>query len=118
MNKNSILEIAVKALDSKLAQDIEVIEINNLTVLADYFIIASGSSTTQVRALADEVEFKLKENDIPPQRIEGYTSCNWILLDYGSVVVHVFLNETRDFYSLEKLWADGKKIDVSKFISA
>ena len=71
MNKNSILEIAVKALDSKLAQDIEVIEINNLTVLADYFIIASGSSTTQVRALADEVEFKLKENDIPHKGLRG-----------------------------------------------
>lgn len=116
MIDNIILETAVKALDSKLARDIEVIEVESLTSLADYFIIASGTSSTQVRALADEVEFKLKENGILPQRIEGYSSRSWILLDYSSVVVHIFTGEAREFYSLEKLWADGRKVDISKFI--
>lgn len=116
MIDNPILKTAVKALDSKLAHDIEVIEIEKLTSLADYFVIASGKSSTQVRALADEVEFKLKESGILPQRIEGYSSRSWILLDYSTVVVHVFTEEMREFYSLEKLWADGKKIEIENFI--
>lgn len=111
-----IFEISVKALDSKRAEDIKVIGIRDLTVIADYFVIANGTSTTQTKALADEVEYKLKENGLIPLRIEGYQSANWIVLDYGSVVVHVFYKETRQFYNLERLWSDGEQIDISHLL--
>ena len=97
-------------LDGKKALDIKLIEISDLTIIADYFVIATGTSSTQVRALADEVEFQLKEQGITPTRIEGYSSSSWILVDYSDVVVHVFQKDTREFYSLERLWADGKEI--------
>ncbi len=111
-----MVEISVKALDSKRAEDIKVIGIRDLTVIADYFVIANGTSTTQTKALADEVEYKLKENGLMPLRIEGYQSANWIVLDYGSVVVHVFYKETRQFYNLERLWSDGEQIDISHLL--
>ena len=111
-----MVEISVKALDSKRAEDIKVIGIRDLTVIADYFVIANGTSTTQTKALADEVEYKLKESGLMPLRIEGYQSANWIVLDYGSVVVHVFYKETRQFYNLERLWSDGEQIDISHLL--
>jgi ribosome-associated protein len=92
-------------LEDKKAADVEVIDVSNKTILADYFVIATGTSTTHVKALAGEVEFVLKEQE---QRmvdhVEGFESSRWILLDFGDVVVHVFHPEERDFYSLEKLW--------------
>ena len=116
MNTFNKVEIVVKALDDKKAFDIKVIKIDDLTRLGDYFIIASGSSSTQVKALADIVDEKLSENGIEPNHIEGKTS-GWILLDYGDVVIHVFSKDEREFYSLEKLWQDGKEIDISDIIS-
>lgn len=116
MNTFNKVEIVVKALDDKKAFDIKVIKIDDLTILGDYFIIASGSSSTQVKALADIVDEKLSENGIEPNHIEGKTS-GWILLDYGDVVIHVFSKDEREFYSLEKLWQDGKEIDISDIIS-
>ena len=113
LTSQQMVEISVKALDSKRAEDIKVIGIRDLTVIADYFVIANGTSTTQTKALADEVEYKLKESGLMPLRIEGYQSANWIVLDYGSVVVHVFYKETRQFYNLERLWSDGEQIDIS-----
>ncbi|MGN1108305.1 MAG: ribosome silencing factor, partial [Oscillospiraceae bacterium] len=86
-----------------------------LTILANYFVIASASSTTQVKALADEVEYQLGEKGVKPKSIEGYQSQNWIVLDYYDVIVHVFLEETRDFYQLERLWADGTPVDISEW---
>lgn len=115
MNQFDIAKHAVKALDSKKAVDIEVIGITDLTVIADYFVIATGSSSTQVKALADEVEYQLKLKDVEPLHIEG-RSTGWIVLDYGSVVVHVFHSEQREFYQLERLWQDGEKIDVEKLL--
>ena len=95
-------------LDSKKAKDIRAVNIRDLTIIADYFVICTGTSTTQVKALSDEVEFRLKEQlGLQPNRIEGYASSSWILMDYGNVVVHVFLEDTRAFYSLERLWTDG-----------
>lgn len=108
--------IAVKALDSKKATDIKVIKIDDLTILGDYFIFANGTSSTQVRALADVVDEKLSENGIEPGHIEGKSS-GWILLDYGDVVIHVLGREEREFYSLEKIWQDGEEIDISDVIS-
>ncbi|MBR3839433.1 MAG: ribosome silencing factor [Clostridia bacterium] len=91
-------------LDSKKGKDIEVINIEEKTIVADYFIICTGTSTTQVKGLADEVVFLLKQEGKEPARIEGYDSGSWILVDYLDVVVHVFLQSEREFYSLDKLW--------------
>ncbi len=111
-----IVETAVKALDSKKGFDIKAIKIDDLTVIADYFVIATASSSTQVRALAEEVEYQLDLKNNPVHHIEGRGS-NWILLDYGSVIVHVFHRETREFYGLDHTWADGKQIDIEKFLA-
>ena len=113
------LELAKKAaafLDSKKAEKLNVIEIENISSLADYFVIATGNNNTHVRALADELDEKLKSEGLAPARMEGYRSNSWILLDYGNVVVHVFLKETRDFYDLERLWQDGEQIDLSSVL--
>lgn len=106
------LEIAVRALDSKKAIDIKVLEIGDLTIIADNFVIAQGTSNTHVRALADEVEYKLHEAGIEPRQIEGRAS-GWILLDYHDIVVHVFTADQREYYNLEKLWADANEKDIS-----
>lgn len=94
-------------LDAKKAQDIRILNVNRKTVLADYFVIAGGSSRTQVNALADEVEYKLGLEDVHPSRVEGRGGGTWVLLDFDSVIVHIFGRDTRDFYKLEKLWAEG-----------
>ena len=88
------------------------IDISSVSTLADYFLLCSGTSTTQVKALADELELKLSEQGILPRRIEGASSATWIILDYGDLVIHVFHRETRQFYNLERLWADGVPIDL------
>ena len=108
-------ELALKAaqiLSEKKASDIEILEIGDLTVLAEYFVICTGTSSTQVRSLAEELEFRLSELGIEPHHIEGHRSTSWVLLDYSSVVVHVFYKESREFYRLEHRWADAKRLDV------
>lgn len=112
-----IVKKAVKALDDKKANNIEVIKIDELTIVADYFIIATANSNTHVRALADEVEYQLEQEGVMPDHIEG-RSTGWVLLEYAGVVVHVFLEESRNYYNLERLWEDGAKIDVSQFLNA
>ena len=116
LEQKKMIEIIIKALDSKRAEDIRLIGIKDLTIVADYFIIANGTSSTQTKALADEVEFQLKQQGTEPIRTEGYQGANWIVLDYGNIVVHVFYKETRDFYNLERLWQDGEQIDISEYI--
>ena len=111
-----IVKKAVKALDDKKANNIEVIKIDELTIVADYFIIATANSNTHVRALADEVEYQLEEAGFMPDHIEG-RSTGWVLLEYAGVFVHVFLEESRNYYNLERLWEDGTKIDVSQFLN-
>lgn len=101
-----------KVLDKKKASDVKVLKVRDLTVLADYFVIATGTSSTHVKSLAEEVEFQLGEQGVKPLRTEGYDSKNWILLDYGEVIVHVFYPEARSFYDLEHLWADAEPVDV------
>ena len=106
-------ELALKAaqiLSEKKASDIEILEIGDLTVLAEYFVICTGTSSTQVRSLAEEL--RLSELGIEPHHIEGHRSTSWVLLDYSSVVVHVFYKESREFYRLEHMWADAKRLDV------
>lgn len=116
MTLDEKLKLIIKTLDTKKAEDIQAIKISDLTIIADYFVIANGMSSTQTRALADEVEFKMKQQGVEPLRVEGERGANWIIIDYGDVVVHVFYKETREHYNLERLWADGEHIDVSQFL--
>ncbi|MBQ8176208.1 MAG: ribosome silencing factor [Oscillospiraceae bacterium] len=116
MTQEELIATAVKTLDSKKAEDIRVIKIGDLTILADYFIIADGTSSTQTKALADEVEFRLKQQGREPKQVQGNNGSNWIILDYSDVVIHIFYKETRDFYNLERLWSDGEDVDISKYI--
>jgi ribosome-associated protein len=115
-SKNLAIEIA-KILDRKKAQDVRVLKVQDLTVLTDYFVIASGTSTTQVGALADEVDYQLSQQGIKPYATEGFDSKNWVLLDYSSVIVHVFVPNTRTYYDLEHLWADGQPVDISAYLA-
>lgn len=102
-----IAETAYAALDNKKAVEPTVLEVGKQTVLADYFVLATGTSGTHIKALADETEFKLREElGIEPSHVEGFGDSAWILLDYGCVIIHVFTKEARDFYKLEKLWDD------------
>ncbi len=110
------LEIIIRAIDSKRGEDIQAIGIGDLTILADYFVIANGGSTVQTKAMAEEVEFKLSQLGIEPHHTEGYGANNWIVLDYRDIVVHIFYKETRDQYKLERLWSDGKSVDVSQYL--
>ena len=102
------------ALANKKGEDIKVINISEVTVLADYFIIASGTNRNQVQAMADNVEEILAKEGMEPKQIEGYQSGNWILLDYQDVIVHIFDQENRLFYDLERIWRDGKSIAVEE----
>ena len=114
MTPKEVAIIAAKALDEKKGKGISAIEITDLTTLADYFVFATGSSNTQINALCGSVEKALKEQaGEDPLRREGYRDGTWVLLDYGSICVHVFSEEAREFYSLERLWSDGKPVDLS-----
>ena len=112
-----LAEIAVKALDSKKGKEIRLIRIDKITTLAEYFVICTGTSNTQINALCDEVEKRLTESGEEPLHREGYRGGTWVLLDYGCVVVHVFNDEARRFYSLEHLWADGEAIDLGPVLA-
>lgn len=113
MTSLGMAKFAAKVLDSKKAYDIKVLDVDKVTTLSEYFVIASASNSTQVKALAEEVEFKLKKEGLEPDHIEGRRSDTWILIDYTSFVVHVFLNETREFYDIERLWSDATEVDIS-----
>lgn len=111
-----LAEIAVKALDSKKGKEIRLIRIDKITTLAEYFVICTGTSNTQINALCDAVEKELTKKGEEPLHREGYRGGTWVLLDYGCVVVHVFNDEARKFYSLEHLWADGEEVDLSAIL--
>lgn len=117
MTEQERLELIIKTLDSKRGEDIQAIKIADLTILADYFVIVNGTSNTHARTLADEVEFQLLQHGIEPQRRESDTGNTWIILDYGDIIVHVFYKDTRSFYKLEGLWADGERLDVSSLLT-
>ena len=115
LEKGKALALRIaEILDDRKAKDIKIINVNKKTVIADYFVIASGSSRTQVNALADEVEYKLGLEGIDPSRVEGRGDGSWVLLDFDSVLVHVFGRESRDFYKLEKLWAEGTPVEYTQ----
>ena len=108
-----IAAIAAKALDDKKARDIKVLKTDKQTVLADYFVICNGTSSTHIKALVDEVDKQLSEAGEPPIRREGLRSDIWVLMDFGCVIVHVFTDAARKFYNLERLWSDAEEVDPS-----
>ena len=113
MNSNEAAKVIYEALDKKKGLDIKIIDISGISVMADYFIIANGNSITQVQALVDNVEEKMNQSGFIMKRKEGNRSSTWVLLDFGDVVVHVFDNEDRLFYDLERIWSDGKTVEIS-----
>lgn len=106
-----MVKIAVKALEDKKGEDIRIIDIHKVSVIADYFIIASGANANQVQALADNVQEALYKAGFEQSQVEGYQTANWILMDYNDVIVHVFSKEDRLFYDLERIWRDGQPVD-------
>ena len=114
--KEMALQLA-RALDSKKGQNILVLETDGLTTLADYFVLCTGSSAPQLKALADAAERCMKENEILPHHIEGHRGGTWILQDYGDVVLHLFSAEAREFYDLDRLWQDAKVVDLSDILT-
>ena len=118
MNKEmEMTKLAVKALDEKKAMDIKVIDIHEVSVLADYFIIASGSNQNQVQAMVDNVEEQLGKAGYESKQIEGTKNSSWILMDYGDLIIHIFDEENRLFYDLERIWRDGKTMETNEFLS-
>jgi len=121
LTPKEIAGFAINALDSKKAKDIKLLRTRDITILADYFVICTATSTTHLRTLADEVEKALKEKGEAPLRREGHRAGGWQLLDFGCVIVHLFLKDMRDFYTLERLWSDAEDIildddDISDII--
>ncbi len=114
MNSNAIAKRAYELLDEKKAIDIRIIDISKISVIADYFIIAGAGNDRQVKALADNVEEMLGKEGTTPKHIEGYQSANWVLMDYGDVIIHIFNQEQRLFYDLERIWTDGNIVEVSE----
>jgi ribosome-associated protein len=110
-----ILKIAANAVNAKKAREMNAIKVSDLTVLCEYFLICTATSSTHVRALADEVEEKLEQAGLRPHHIEGKTT-GWIVLDYGSVIVHVFGRNEREFYGLDKMWDDAESVDLEKIL--
>ena len=117
MTPKEMALLAAKGLDSKKGKEIRVLAVDHLTSLADYFVICTGSSNTQINALCDAVEKELAQAGEQPLHREGYRGGTWVLLDYGTVTVHVFNEEAREFYSLERLWCDGKEVDISSVLT-
>lgn len=114
MNSKEIARLAIEALEDKKAEDIKVIDISEVSVIADYFIIAGGSNRSQIQALCDNVDEKLGRAGFPAKQTEGYDTANWILLDFGDIIVHIFDKENRLLYDLERIWRDGKQIDIKE----
>lgn len=114
MTSKELAKLAVKALDDKKGEDITVIDISEVSVLADYFIIAGGSNRSQIQAMADNVDEMIGKNGGSLRQIEGYDTGNWVLLDFSDVIVHIFDRENRLFYDLERIWRDGKVIQADE----
>ncbi|MBQ9867136.1 MAG: ribosome silencing factor [Lachnospiraceae bacterium] len=111
MESKEMARIIIDAMEEKKAEDIRVLDIAEVSSLGDYFIIASGNNVNQVQAITDEIDMRLGRAGVAPRQIEGYMNANWILMDYGDVIVHVFDKENRLFYDLERIWKDGKSVD-------
>ena len=115
MDSKQITKIAFDALEDKKGVNIKVIDISNISILADYFIIAGGTNENQVKALADNVEEELAKQEVVAKQIEGYNNANWILMDYQDVIIHIFNEQDRLFFDLERIWSDGQFVDAKEF---
>lgn len=111
MTSKELTKLAVAALEDRKAEDVTVIDISEISPIADYFIIANGTNESQVRALVDNVEETLGKAGYEVKQREGYGLGSWVLLDFGDIIVHVFDRENRLFYDLERIWSDGKQVD-------
>jgi len=116
MTSQQMAETIVGILADKIGSDIKLLKIDKVSVIADYFVICTAKSTTQIKSLTDEVEAKMEEKGERVLHKEGYRAGGWVLLDYGCVVLHVFMEETRKFYDLERLWSDAAEIDVTELV--
>ena len=114
--EREMAELAVKALDEKKGKDIQVIDIHEVSVIADYFVIASATNVNQVEAMVDSVEEVLGKAGYEPRQIEGSRNSSWVLMDYEDVIVHVFDEDNRLFYDLERIWRDGKTLSAEEFL--
>lgn len=112
-NSKAMAKMAIAALEDKKAENIRIIDISEVSVVADYFIIAGGSNRSQIQAMADNVQEMLEKAGYEMKQVEGYNTANWILMDFGDVIVHIFDKENRLFYNLERIWRDGKTIEAS-----
>jgi len=111
MTSEEMVKSAVAAIKDKKGEQIKIIDIRGISVIADYFIIASGNNIIQTQAIADEIERRFTESGREPKDVEGYRSGSWILLDYADIVIHIFNQKDRRFYNLERIWMDGKQIE-------
>ena len=114
MEAKEMAKLAIQALEDKKAEDIKVIDISDISTIADYFIIASGKNHSQIQAMCDNVEETLGRAGAAMKQMEGYKSASWILMDYGDIIVHIFDMENRLFYDLERIWRDGKEIGAGE----
>ena len=113
-NAKEMVKTAVAALQDKKGEDIRVIDISGVTVIADYFIIADGNNKNQVQAMVDNVQEELFKAGYEMKQMEGYREGNWILLDFGDIIIHIFDKENRLFYDLERIWKDGKEVSIEE----
>lgn len=111
MNSRELANLAYDALDDKKGINITIIDISEVSIVADYFVIAGGNNINQVKALADNVDEEMAKNKIHSKHVEGYNNANWILMDYNDVIVHIFNEDDRLFYDLERIWRDGKIVE-------
>jgi ribosome-associated protein len=116
MESLKMMQTAVKALDSKKGIDIKVLDIKHISTLADYLVICNGTSTSQIKALADECEYQLEQQGFTVDHREGINNGGWVLLDYIDIIVHVYNNESRKFYDLERFWKDGHEVDIKDIL--
>lgn len=121
MNENAqslyMTKLALHAMEEKKAEDIKIIDIHEVSTIADYFLIASGNNRSHIQTICDEVEETLGRAGYPKKQSEGYDTANWILMDYGDIIVHIFDKQNRLFYDLERIWRDGKEVSLEKFDS-
>ena len=115
MDSREMTKLVIEALEDKHAVNVKVIDISTVSVLADYFVIANGTNRSQIQAMSDAVEETLGKRGITTKQVEGYQSANWVLLDFGDVIVHLFDEKDRLLYALERIWRDGKQVDPETF---
>ena len=114
MNSKEMVKAAAAAIEEKKGEKVKIIDISKVSVIADYFVIASGKNANQIRAIADEIEEKLGREGVTPKQIEGYQNAGWVLMDYRDIIIHIFNEEERLFYDIERIWSDGKSVTADE----